>query len=73
MTAMVVMTIGALIATLTFNLIVGWDLGATCPGSKTFCDGVYWTTVADNLPTWLIVAQVAVLLSLASPFVLRGR
>ena len=73
MTGMVVMTIGALIATLTFNLIVGWDLGATCPGSAAFCSGVYWTTVADNLPTWLIVAQVAVLLSLASPFVLRSR
>ena len=71
-----VFTIGGLTVALVFQLVTGWtstELAALCPGSDAFCAGVYWTTVADNLPTWLIVAQILVLLALASPYSWRAR
>ena len=70
MTSLVVLTVGGLLLTLTFNLIVGWDVDALCPGTDAFCNGVFWRTVADQLPTWAIIGQALVILSIASPFAL---
>ena len=63
-----VFAVGSLMVTLSLNLILGWNLDATCPGTDEFCNGVYWNVVVDYLPTWLFVGQILVVLALASPF-----
>ena len=65
-----VLGIGSLMVTLSLNLLSGWSLDASCPGTDGFCDGIYWQTVVENLPTWLYVGQIMVVLALASPFAL---
>ena len=64
-----VLGVGSLMVTLTLNSISGWSLDASCPG-ETLCDGVYWQTVVEYLPTWLYVGQILVVLAMASPFAL---
>ena len=71
LTSMTVLAVGVLMVTLAFNLISGWTLDPMCPGTDTFCDGVWWRTVVEHLPTWLFMGQIMVVLALASPFVLR--
>ena len=63
-----VLGVGSLMVTLSINAIAGWNLDASCPGTATFCDGIYWQTVVEYLPTWLIIGQIMVVLALASPF-----
>ena len=71
LTSMAVLGVGSLMVTLTLNMIVGWSFDtASCPGTDAFCDGVYWQTVVQHLPTWLYIAQILVVLALASPFAL---
>ena len=70
LTNMTVLGLGFVMVTLTFNLISGWSLDADCPGTEQFCDGVYWQTVVEYLPTWLFLGQILVVLALASPFAL---
>ena len=70
MTSLAVLAVGGVLLTLTFNLVLGWDVDALCPGTDAFCDGVYWQTVADQLPTWAVIGQALVILSIASPFAL---
>ena len=62
--------VAMLMVTLALNMLLGWDLDASCPGTTQFCDGVYWTYVAGNLPTWLFIVQILAVLALASPFAL---
>ena len=68
--SMAVLGVGVLMVTLALNLVSGWSLEATCPGTEQFCDGLYWQAVVEYLPTWLYVAQVFVVFALASPFAL---
>ena len=71
---MAVLAIGSLLVTLSLNMIAGWSLDASCPGSEAFCDGVYWRTVVKYLPAWLYIGQIMVVIALASPYALvRGR
>ena len=63
-----VLGIGALLVTLAFNLITGWELDAVCPGSAAFCAGPWWTAVAQYLPVWLFLGQLAVVGVFASPY-----
>ena len=67
---MAALGVGSLMVTLSLNAIGGWSLDASCPGTEAFCDGIYWKTVVEYLPTWLYVAQVLVVLAAASPFAL---
>lgn len=60
--------VGIALLTLTFTYISGWSIDPLCPGSETFCDGVYWTTAVEYLPVWLFTGQIMVVLALASPF-----
>ena len=68
--SLAVLGVGSLMVTLSLNSISGWSLDASCPGTATFCDGIYWRTVVEYLPGWLYVAQVLVVFALASPFAL---
>ena len=68
LTSMTVLGVGSLLVTLTLNMISNWSLGASCPGTEQFCSGIYWQTVVEYLPTWLYIAQIVVVLALASPF-----
>ena len=68
--SLTVLGIGSLLVTLAFNLVLGWDLNAICPGSDTFCSGLWWTSVAKYLPVWLFMSQLVVTLVFASPFAL---
>ena len=64
---MAVLGAGMVLVTLTMNTITGWNLDAACPGTDSFCNGVYWQAVVEYLPTWLFIAQILVVLTLASP------
>ena len=68
MIPMVIFGLAAILSTLALNMIAGWDLKAAgaCPGSETFCSGVWWTAVSDYLPVWLFLGQLLVTVSLAS-------
>lgn len=70
----VVLALGivTVLGTVVMNSILGWDLRAAgvCPGPDEFCNGVYWRTVADYLPTWLLLGQIGVVFSLGSPVAL---
>ena len=68
--SMAVLGVGALMVTVTLNLIGGWSLDASCPGDTAFCNGIWWTTVVEYLPTWLYVGQILVVIALASPWAL---
>lgn len=68
--SMAVLGVCSLMVTLSLNSISGWSLDASCPGTDSFCGGVYWRTVVEYLPTWLYVGQIMVVLALASPFAL---
>ena len=68
--SLTVMGLATVIVTATLNLIGGWTLESMCPGTAAFCGGVYWTHVVDYLPAWLFIAQLLVVLALASPFAL---
>ena len=69
MIPMVIISLAAIISTLTLNMIAGWDLKAaeTCPGSEIFCNGVWWTAVSDHLPVSLFLGLLLVTITLASP------
>ena len=74
--SMAILGVGSLMVTLSLNLLAGWTLDTMCPGSESFCGGVYWTAVVKYLPTWLYIGQIMVVLALASPVALvsmRGR
>lgn len=68
MTPMVIFGLAAILSTLALNMIAGWDLKAAeaCPGSETFCNGVWWTAVSDYLPVWMFLGQLLVVVSLGS-------
>ena len=68
--SMTVLGIGSLMVTLSLNLISGWSLDSSCPGTDAFCNSAYWRIVVDYLPTWLYIGQIMVVLALASPFAL---
>ena len=69
--SLTVLGLSTVIVTATLNLVGGWTLSSSmCPGSDAFCDGVYWSHVVDYLPAWLFIAQLLVVLALASPFAL---
>ena len=68
LSSMAVLGVGSLMVTLTFTLIAGWNVNAICPGSDSFCNGVYWKTAVKYLPVWLFLGQSMVVLALASPF-----
>ena len=68
--SMAVLAVGSLLVTLSLNLIAGWSVDASCPGSSAFCDGIYWQTVVKYLPTWLYIGQIVVVIALASPYAL---
>ena len=68
LTSMAVLGVGMVLVTFSLNLITGWSLDATCPGPTSFCDGPYWTTAVTYLPAWLFLAQIMVVLALASPY-----
>ena len=68
--SLTVLGLASVIVTVTLNLIGGWTLAAMCPGAETFCGSAYWTHVVDYLPAWLFIAQILVVLALASPFAL---
>ena len=70
LTTLAVLGVGSLMVTFTLNQLVGWNVDAACPGSTSFCDGVYWRTVVEYLPIWLYVGQLLVVLAVASPFAL---
>ena len=70
MASMAVLGVGSLMVTLSLNAIAGWSLETSCPGTDTFCDGVYWSVVVDSLPTWLYIGQVLVVIALSSPVAL---
>ena len=65
-----VMGLGSLLITLSFNLIIGWNLDANCPGTAEFCAGVWWSAVVGYVPVWLFIAQALVVLALGSPYAL---
>ena len=66
--SMAVLGVGSLMVTLSLNALSGWDLGTDyCPGTETFCNGVYWQVAVDYLPAWLYIGQILVVLVLASP------
>ena len=68
MIPMVILGLAAILSTLALNMIAGWDLKAAeaCPGSETFCNGVWWTAVSDYLPVWMFLGQLLVTVSLMS-------
>ena len=70
LTSMALLGVGSLMVTLSLNMISGWSFDTSCPGTDAFCNGVYWRTVVQHLPTWLYMAQILVVLALASPFAL---
>ena len=65
--SLTVLGMASVLVTVTLNLTAGWTIDAICPGSKTFCDGVFWQAAVDYLPAWLFIAQVMVVIALASP------
>ena len=65
--SLTVMALASVIVTVSLNLIGGWTLDSICPGTAAFCDGVFWTFAVDYLPGWLFIAQILVVLALASP------
>ena len=68
--SMAILGVGSLMVTLSLNAISGWSLDATCPGTDSFCQGVYWQLVVEYLPTWLYIGQIMVVMALASPYAL---
>jgi len=70
---MATLALGSLLVTLSLNLIVGWNLDAACPGSETFCDGIYWQTAEKYVPIALFMAQLLVVFALSSPVALLRR
>ena len=68
--SLAVLGVCTLMFPLTANFILGWNLDATCPGTETFCNGVYWRYLVDYLPTWLFIAHVMVVLALSMPVAL---
>lgn len=68
-----VLALGSLMVTLTINMVGDWDVAALCTGTTTFCDGVYWQAMVTYMPAWLFVAQILVVLAMASPVALVRR
>ena len=68
MVSAAVLGVGSLMVTLSLNAITGWSIDPSCPGTESFCDGVYWEFVVEYLPVWLYVGQLLVVLAMASPF-----
>lgn len=68
MTFLVVLSLAAVLTTLTANLVFGWKIedAAACPGTTEFCNGAWWTAVTGYLPAWLLVGQFLVTGALAS-------
>ena len=66
---LVIMGLASILSTLTLNMLAGWDLkaAAACPGSETFCNGVWWAAVSDHLPVTLFLGLLLVTITLASP------
>ena len=65
MTGLIILGIGSILATLSLNLAVGWDLNAGCPGTPAFCAGPWWTLTVQYLPLWLFLGNILVVLALA--------
>ena len=65
--SLTVLGLASIAVTATLNVLGGWTLDDICPGSDTFCNGVFWTAAVDYLPGWLFVAQILVVLALTTP------
>ena len=59
--------IGAVMVTLAINLSIDWDLNALCPGTETFCNAVWWSTIVEYLPVLLFLGQILVVIVMGSP------
>ena len=71
--------VGMVLALFTTNMILGWNLDGACPmvavnefvkKPAPICNSIYWTYIVDYMPAWLFIAQILVVLALASPFAL---
>ena len=67
---MATLGVAMVLVTFTLNQLGGWNLDAACPGTPSFCNGIYWKAVVEYLPTWLFIGQILVVLALSSPYAL---
>ena len=62
-----VMGLGAILVTVNVTMIGSWDLAGLCPGTETFCEGVWWQATEEYAPGLLFLAQIMVVIAMGSP------